>query len=364
MKIRTNRETLAAELSWVSQAVPRGGQSPELTGIRLDATDDLTVTGYNFDTGHRASVSAEVIDAGSALVPAAFLRDLVASMAGEDIEITADEVGITIASGRASYRTSALRLREYPTVPEPPATIGTTTVAAFADALGAISHIIEDASQYPQFRGLRLAAKGDRLDLVGTDGKRIGRASIPWHGAEFEETIPSKAATVAIKGLAGTLAIGQHDGLLSLADANHAVTSRTIADEYIDWRSALGKFPPEFGLTAPIAELVAAMKRTKVLAEEGGRVVLDITEDSISLSMSNAQVGDGSDLVDCDSERCLRVAFQPQYLLDTLSNLPGETVHIGLSDHRKPAHITSTHPGPAFMVMPIALPASHPGGTR
>ena len=83
-------------------------------------------------------------------------------------------------------------------------------------------------------------------------------------------------------------------------------------------------------------------------------VKFKLSENSLNLSVNNANSGDGNETLNVKFDHDLDISFNSKYLIDVASQLDGENIEIFLNDSGSPALIKD--PGDfdsIFVVMPM-----------
>lgn len=314
MKIRAERKPLADALAWVAQAVSKTPSSPVLAGIKLVATDGaLTLSAFDYDNGHTATIAAEVMDDGEVLVSGRYLAMIGAGLRGADVELVLDG-HLTIKSGRSTYQMQPMLLDDYPVLPTFGGRVGVIDSDALLRIATTAAGPVDDDSVHEQTRGIHFEvgqhAGDDALWAVGIDGggRSIHAAVAAWsQDAEFTADLPSTALTAAVKGMVGAVEIGHEDGVLSLRDNNHAVTLRTYADVKgrSNWRRVVDAAEQRASMTvtANAKELRAAIVRAASFGDSGREsyVGLVVEPDSIVVR-AQAEVLGGEEVLDAEME--------------------------------------------------------------
>lgn len=310
MKIRIERKALTEALAWVAQAVPKNAPAPALAGIRLTAADGhLTMSAFDYDRGHTATVPAEIMDDGEVLVSGRYLVMVVAGLRGSDVELVFDG-HLTVKSGRSTYQLQPMAIGDYPTMPTFGGRVGVIGADALQRIVATAAGPVDDDSPHEQTRGIHLEtgehANAEQLWAVGIDGggRSIHAASSDWaQDAGLDADVPSTSLVAAVKGLAGAVEIGHDDGTLSLHDDTHTVTLRTYAavKGRGNWRRVVDKAGDSIVATATTSakELRAALTRAAAFGNDGREsyVGLVIERDAISVRAQADALG-GEDVLD------------------------------------------------------------------
>lgn len=263
MKIRVDRATLADATTWVAQAISRKPGSAPMGGIRLDASGDrLTLSAFDYDASHAATISAEVVTDGTALLPGYMLRDLVAAMKPAEVELVVEDRAATLSGARANYRIPLLMIEDWPTLPEPAAVElrGSVDAGDLTHAVRVVRHAIDDDASTESVRGVYLTAEGKSLRAVGLRSSAMSTGLIDWSGGDLTARVPVANIEAALKGLTGSIALAEQDGLLTLADEARVVTIRCYVGDYARWSQLLRAESPTTARLS-VEEFAGAVKR-------------------------------------------------------------------------------------------------------
>lgn len=260
-KIRVDRAVLAEAATWVAQAIAKRPSTPGLSGIHLSAIGNrLTLSAFDYDSSHQATISAEVVTDGEALLPGYMLRDLVAAMKPEVVELVVDGRAATLTGGRASYGIPVLALEDWPELPKAAKPAGHVAATALAAAVRTVKHAVDDDSPTESVRGIYIAAEGEQLRVVGLRSSAMSTCLIPWSGGELVGRVPAAYIEAALKGLTGKVGVAEKDGLLTLADEDRTVTIRCYAGDYARWTQLLRTDSPVTA-AVDVAEFTGAVRR-------------------------------------------------------------------------------------------------------
>lgn len=330
MKIRASRPELADALSWVSQVVPKRPNLPVLAGVRLTAHEGvLTISGFDYEASHQARVTVDVVGEGECVASATFVRDVVNSLRGTEVELVVDGDRLTIQAGRATYRTQVLAVGDYPTLPALPQPVGTIDAKVLSSAITTCRAPIDDLSVHEKTRGLRLEADGDVLTTVGLQPAMVIAATSPWSPREdLACTVPVRALEAAAKGLTGEVTLRRTGGLFGLNDGHRAVTMRIFDMPYAPWNQVIRDPGADaFAATVDVDDLADAVKRAGAVARDTA-LVLTIDAGEISIKAAGGEHG-GAEHVVIESDGELTLGMDWRLFLDTLGAMPPGKVRLG-----------------------------------
>src|SRR5215469_5629463 len=94
MKFTVGREALGEAVAFVARALSSRPVVPLLSGMLLDAgPDGLTLSCFDYEVSARATVEAEIVEPGTALVPGRLLAEITRSLPGRPVEFS-DEADV------------------------------------------------------------------------------------------------------------------------------------------------------------------------------------------------------------------------------------------------------------------------------
>lgn len=119
MKLICETQKLSEICSNVQRAVSTKSSIPAIEGILLEAGENvLTLTGYDLEVGMITSMEARVEEAGSIILNAKILCDILRSLPSDTVSIEADErLTCRIKSGDAEFTLIGIAAADYPGCP-------------------------------------------------------------------------------------------------------------------------------------------------------------------------------------------------------------------------------------------------------
>jgi DNA polymerase-3 subunit beta len=341
MKFRVGREALGEAVAWVARALPSRPVVPVLSGMLLQADEDgLTLSCFDYEVSARMRIEADVVEAGTALVPGRLLAEIIRSLPALDVEVTCDADMVGLTCGSAEFTLVSLPVGEYPALPEPPAPTGTIDGGVLAVAAAQVGTAASRDDTLPMLTAVCLEVDGETLTLAATDRYRLAVREVRWDPADAAlravalvpaRTLADVAKTMSA-GMPVTIAFGARapagtdaereprpvDGMISFEGGHRRLTARLIGGEFIKYRS---RFPAEFGSRAllPAASFTEAVRRVSLVADrttpvrlafDAGSVVIEAHTDGRARAVETVPAEfDGGERI---------ISFSPHYLLDGL----------------------------------------------
>jgi DNA polymerase III subunit beta len=345
MKFRVGREALGEAVAWVARALTSRPVVPVLSGMLLQAEDDgLTLSCFDYEVSARMRIEAEVVEAGTALVPGRLLAEITRSLPAMDVEVASDADMVGLSCGSAEFTLVSLPLEEYPALPEPPAPAGTVDGGLLAVAAAQVGPAVSRDDTLPMLTAVSLEIDGETLTLAATDRYRLAVREVPWtpaaSGLRAAAMVPARTLADVAKtmapGVPVTVAFGgvapegdadeagggrnprPADGMISFEGGNRRLTARLIGGEFIRYRS---RFPDEFGSRAlvPGVAFTEAVRRVSLVADRATPVRLTFNPGTVVIEAQTDGRARAVETVPAEFEGDERViSFSPHYLLDGL----------------------------------------------
>jgi DNA polymerase-3 subunit beta len=367
MKVICNRGALLEALTVTGNVVAARTPKPVLQCIKLSAEKDaLTLSATDLEVAIRyTDTQVQIEQGGEVLVPADKFRDIVRESVDDtlNIEVTAEMANIR---GQDShFKIYTQKASEFPPVP------GFDGEAHFQMQGGQLKQLIgqtlfaaaKESSRYA-FNGVLLMAKGKKVNLVSTDGRRLAQANGELtSGGKIDKEglkaiIPAKALTLIDKLVDDPQEMVGFQITESQVIAHTA--SATLTSTLLE-----GQFPPyedvipkdcDKKMTASTADLLSAIRRASLLTtEESKGVRLHFSKKGLVLTSRSPEAGEATINFACKYEGGdMEIGFNPQFLVDALRVVDSDEVTLELSAANRPGLLKG---GASFLyvIMPVNL---------
>ncbi|MDH3754880.1 MAG: DNA polymerase III subunit beta [Acidimicrobiia bacterium] len=363
MKFRCEREQLVEALGTAGRAVSsRGGSLPVLAGLRLElAGNQLTVTGSDLDLTISAQIEVAGDADGVAVIPSKLVADVVRAMEPGAVQVTVAEGDAEIAAGRSDFTLRTIPAEEFPQIAGAEGDAVTLDAEQFADALKQVVPAASSDDSRPILTGVLLAAEPAGLRLVATDSYRLAVRDLPGTTVLDEGQqvlVPSRAlselARLLSAGGAVTLRLGEREASFDVDGV--VLTTRLIEGDFPNYRGLIPESHPN-SLTINRSELLDAVRRVRLLAQESTPVRLSMSPDGLELIAMTQDVGQAHEALDAayDGDE-LTVAFNPDYLLNGIDVSAGDEIRLETVDALKPAVLRTVGDDDfLYLLMPVRV---------
>ncbi len=345
MKFRCERDVLLDALSTTGRAVGGRTGTIALSGLHLELSGDaLRVTGSDLDLTISQTLTVAGDTDGVVVIPSKLIADIVRALGPGAVDVVVDGDEVQITAGRSEFSMRTIPADDFPRLSQPE---GDEVTLNAADLSAALKQVVKAASgddSRPILTGVLLAAEGEGLRLVSTDSYRLAVRDLPGTSVlsgDQSVLVPSRALaelnriTPVGDGATVSLRLGERDASFEV-DGIQVVT-RLIEGEFPNYRGLIpDTYPNE--LTVNRAELMDAVRRVRLMAQEATPIRLNMKPDGLELVAVTQDVGQAQEALDANYNGDeLTVAFNPDYLIDGIEVTGGEEITLQTVDPLKPA---------------------------
>ena len=113
MKFRIDRDVLADAVGWTARSLPNRPSVPVLAGLLLSTeNNEFTLSGFDYETSTRATLSAEIKEDGQALVSGRLLAEIVKSLPAQPVDVALEGAKVTVTCGSARFTLQTMPVDE------------------------------------------------------------------------------------------------------------------------------------------------------------------------------------------------------------------------------------------------------------
>lgn len=362
MKIRVERDALADAVAWVVRSLPSRPTAPILSGMLLSAEGDVvTLSSFDSTTSAKVALPAQVSDEGTVLVSGKLLSDIARSLPNKPVDMVADHSKVELTCGSARFTLQTLPVEEYPTLPEMPTQTGTVDSSTFERAVGQVFVAAGRDELLSVFTGIRVEINGETLSLLATDRYRMALKELPWNPAtpdtEGAVLIPGKVLADTAKAMTSgeevTISLSttesEGEGVVGFvgdgAHGHREATTRLLSQQFPKVRHLM-EVDGTVNVRVSTEELLAAVKRVRLVAERNTPLRMIINEDHVALEAATGDQAQATEAIAAsvevvgDEQSIDAAGFNPQYLADALGALDAPFAHFSFTAPGKPCLIT------------------------
>ncbi len=363
MKFRCERDAFLKALRTTSRAAgTKGGLQLGFSGIHMELLgDELVLTATDRELTITMDLTVAGQSDGKAVVTARLICDVVGALDSGAVNVKVEDGKIYIDSDRSTFSLQTMDVENFPkltAIENEPVVLETER---FLTALRQVVKASSADESRPVLNGVLLSAEEQGLRLVTTDSYRLALCDIP--GLELLNSdqnvlIPSRSLQEVIRLFEDDkqISLRFNDREASFDIGPVTVTTRLIEGEFPSYRGLIPTNQPN-QLTVNRENLIHAVRRVRLMAQDSTPIRLDMSSAGLELSATTQDVGEAREQLDAAFEgEDLTVAFNPEYLLDGAEVAYGEEIILKTVDSLKPAVIqTAESEGFLYLLMPIRI---------
>lgn len=368
MKFSCEKYLLQSACGTASRAAASKSPIPALEGLLLQASDRLTVTGYDLKKGIYTQLEAEVKEQGSVVVGARLFGEMIRRLPDGIVTISTDiNNNVNVKCGKSEFNFMGISPEDYP---EMPVVDGVNNIALPQKILGSMINqtifAVADNDMRPIYTGTLFDIEGEELTLVAVDGYRLAKRSEKLESARMENcsfVVPG-SALADIERICGDseelvkISVGAKHISFSIGET--VVVSRRLEGEFLNYKKSI---PESFKYTVKVdrGEFMSAIDRVALIVSERNTspVRMSFNDGNIDC-LCVTPIGRAEDVCTCEgSGEGLQIGFNDRYLKDALKAAAKEELNVCLNSASSPCIITAADGSENFtyMILPVRLHA-------
>jgi DNA polymerase-3 subunit beta len=363
MKFSVSKEKLLEGLQTVQNVVSTRTTLPILSNVLLQARDgQLRLTTSDLDVGMSSGAEAQVEDEGATTLPARRLATIVRELPASDIHFDIDGKNVAaIRCGQSFFRILGLPEEEFPPLPKfEGAKDFTLKQKDLRDALKRTSYAISTDETRYVLNGILFSFRGGKLTMVATDGRRLALVDLEVEFPQSQEVdiiVPTKCVTELgrLIGDDGDIRMSVSENQVAFEADNTLLVSKLIEGNYPNYRQVIpGEAKERIALEREL--FLNAVHRVSLLAsEKSNSVKLVFSKNNIEIVANTPDIGEARESIPVTYKgRDFSIAFNPEFLMAPLRNLPNDEVYLDLIDEMSPGVVKTQDPF-LYVLMPMRI---------
>jgi DNA polymerase-3 subunit beta len=344
----------------------------ECLAIRASKKDGVTIEATDLDVAVRLKLAdATVEEDGAIVVPAARLVSVLREISEKSVTLVGTEGRLEIDTSDCHFRVNGDDPADFPVLPQFPAS------GAFQVGCGILRGMVrrtvfataKEPGRFALHGVLMRCAKG-QLEMVGTDGRRLARATHAIEAMKGDgKTAEGKGEVKVIVGAkalslldrlaaddAAPVEVALEERQILFRAGGTLLASRLIDGAFPSYEEVIPK-PSKRGFSAPAGDLATALRRASLLTTKDAKsVTLDFAPKRLTLSSRAAEVGEAKIELKIDyDDAAERLGFDPSFLLDALKVMePTSPVRFEFTTGKSPGKLSDGE-GYSYVVMPVSI---------
>jgi DNA polymerase-3 subunit beta len=367
MRFRCEREDLLAAVQAVSGVVASKGVHPVYESVQIVATaDGLTFLATDLEIGMKlrlaASEKVKVERPGTAVVPAQRLSSIIRELPKGELTFTwnADNRESLIEAGRGRFKLQGQSPEDFPEVPEVDDALSVSIPAA---SLREMIRRTQFAAAKERMRfalnGVLVRVEGDQVELVATDGRRLARDTgtcTNGPDAKIHAIVPTKG----LQQVDRVMDAGEESVRIAVGN-NHfcartsrvTLVSRLVEGSFPNYKDVIPQNCKQKAVISRDALIAALRRASLVTSRDAQSVRLQFHPEGLTVSARSPE-GSAEETLAADFAGTGDVlGYNPEFLLDALNVLKGESVPFEWEGKTAPGKLTEG--SYTYVVMPVSL---------
>lgn len=356
MKIVTNRASLLDAAQWVGRAI--GKFVPIVSALRLEVNDTgALLQAFDYDLSLTASVSGEVGETGTALLPAHAFTQYLASQKSELVTIQSDGGKIIVEAGRSRSEFPTVGdVQDYPRLPEVKGKpLGMVRSEVLEDAITKLLPVAgkRDDAATPWRDALFITADQGEIEFVAAIRFRMGKLRYKAHVDGLDIMVSASALANASKGLKGEVDVYVNGGIVRLSTEDRTATVRLADKANKPNVAAIFDLPTPDLFTVDRDEMLGALKSVGMSSDQVGmRIGAGEIEVHTHKPTKGERLADVTEVVSCDTDVRGQALASLEHFTACLRGLEDGPVEISTNlANYKPIHLKAGRGH--FLFMPL-----------
>src|SRR4051812_8166469 len=367
MKVICNRGALLEALTVAGNVVNPRTPKPVLQCIKITAGEDrLTLAATDLEVAIRYSdAQVQIEQPGEALLPADKFRDIVRESMDDTLSIALKDDRAIIKGQDSEFKIFTQPASEFPPVPD------FEGEADFEVAGGHLKQLIgqtlfaaaKESTRYA-FNGVLVVAKGKKISLVSTDGRRLAQANgdlatagkLPKEGSRA--IIPTKALNLVDKLIDDpdeAVGFQMRENQVIFHTSSATLTSNLVEGQFPPYEDVIPK-DADKRMTAGTADFLSAIRRASLLTtEESKGVRMAFSKKGLKLTSRSPDAGEAEVNFPCKFEGSdLEIGFNPTFLIEALKVVDTDEISLELTAPNRPG-LLKAGGNFLYVIMPVNL---------
>ena len=363
LKVTCSRDELVEQLAVVVRAVSARSAVQVLAGVQVSAADGrLELAATDMELSLRTGLSAEVDDAGTAVVPGRLLAEVARLLPEQEVvvEQRAEESTVHVTSGSATYSLNTYSAEDFPRLPEfDDAETSELEASAFLRTLNRVSRAASRDESRPVLTGILVRFEEGKLVMAATDSYRLAvkETAIDASMPPIDAIVPARALAEVARMAQGADAIelAPHENHVLFRAGETRLTTRRIDGQFPNYQQLLPE-SFEHELTLPRAEFLDVVRRVAVLAQRNSPLRLRFEDGELTISAQTQDVGEARESLPVPfGGEPLEIGFNADFLRDGIESLDEDELRLKLISPLRPGLIESEARDFRYLIMPIRL---------
>ncbi len=369
MIVSCEKYVLQSACSISARATASKSPIQALEGLLLEANgSNLKITGYDLKEGIYTNIPADVKQAGSVVLGARFLGEMLRRLPDGVITITTDEKeNVNVRCGKSEFNFMGITPDDYPEIPE---VDGLNNISLPQSILRSMItqtlFAVSGNDIRPVYTGTLFEIEENMLTLVSVDGYRLAKRTEKLESAQMENcqfVVPGSALSDIERICSddeGDVRITVGAKHISFSIGDTVVISRRLEGEFLNYRKSI---PDNFKYEIKIerADFMSTIDRVALIINEKNSSPVRMTFNDGNIDcLCITPIGKAEDICPCEGNgEGLEIGFNDRYMMDALKAAGKDELLVCINSASSPCIIKAADGTENFtyMILPVRLRA-------
>ena len=387
MKFSADKSILAEAVISASKACAAKAVFSAQDGVLLSLRgNNLTVTGYDLETGIRVNIIVEGNIDGDIIVESRLFSDIIRKMP-ENSKITVEvkeNEKVSVFYGRIKLNIQGIKGESFPKIIELNQNINIKMKEKLLKSmLSQIDHAIAKKEINPALMGARFEIENNMLYIISSDAVRLALRKEPLECADMGFTVPEKTVAELIRNLSddeeSIVEIIIDRNQICFSKKNYAIFSRLLDGNFVKYKQLI-ELQANGELIINTREFSDSLERSLLFINEKYKnpVICEIDSENNciilscetvlgefneELAIENLKISENiTASLKENNKKNFNIAFNPRFMIDALRNSGNEDVKLMFMTEVSPIKVIPTdkeknkdNENVLFIVVPVRL---------
>lgn len=351
MKLSVLQENLKRGLAIVAPAVSTRSTLPVLSNVALEAgVNLLRLSAMDLEISITTQIGAQVDEPGGVTLPARLLRDLVAALPKERLDMTLNgkTQAMQVVCGRTDAKIKGIDKNEFPVLPAPKGEPSfTLPVGDMRRLLKSVIHAAATDIGRPVLTGVNLRMENQQIEAAATDGFRLAVRSVPVEtAAAVSALVPGRALGVLLSVMNGEdedeavqVFVREDSAQVYFLLPGAGIAAQVIEAKYPDYKRIIpASYLARYVMSA--SDLERALRTVLMFAHNDlVRLVVSEVDPVLAIEAEQADTGEAQATIDVQEDgdhKGAELAVNGKFLLESLAALDAPMVALEFSGKGRP----------------------------
>lgn len=361
MKFRADKDVFSKAFSACAAAVNPRSPKEILLNVHIEVKNGVaSLSATDTDTSIIVKTEVQSVADGETLVPQDRMLAIMRETVADSVELETDGNSVRVASGSAAFSIQTANPDEFPR----PTVIDSAKevkvpVESLQRAIRQTAFATDVDSARYALGGVRIESDGQKIAMVGTDGRRLSVVLFADASEEWACIVPVHAATIIQRAkLDGDVGIVSDVNHFQMASYHYTIICRQIEGRYPSWRQVIPADYQQRSRAAIAADsLDRAIRQAAIVADKESRGI-DFTFSEGKLSLSSRAESRGSAKIEASLEYSgapMTTKLDHKFVSDFVRSVDqGELLSIYFAEP-KDSVVFDDNKGGTYIVMPMAV---------